>query len=527
MDNSIEVVRKLFSAYENDEYMRTRLSNYICIQLPTIMSNMKKSRDYNLERIQKLTDTQQKFIRDFLELNTYFYCSTTNMFFSYDFNTYSLCPEDFILHEIWKSIHNDDDLSEWKLSTKKYVIKRIRDNPIFQCVPESVTIQRVIDLLYPSVFSSRERAKYFLTILGDNILKKNLNQLIHLISPKIKNFLTSLSQFSQHYFGVNSISSFKYKYYEHEYRLCRIVSGINTDREIEWTNMNNCSELDVLCVAVYCSRRYESSDKYLSIHSNDYMLYDNVFYLKHRTTEDIVSDFCDKYLIIDDNKTITTNKLNCISMKNMQYLWKLYLDGNGLPNIMFKSEFTNILSNKIGYNTDLDIFECVSSKYLPLIERFLTFWNDTMSYDTDLSSEYELDELCALFSQWVWKSNPNTTMKDGHISEKKMLDLIQYYFPSAICIDSKRVQMYSSTLWNKEMGVCVALETFRNIERDTIPETISFYEIYLWYTTAYRGAMVVSKQYFEKTIHKCLSKYIVTGKKSIYGNWITDNEGNI
>ena len=54
-------------------------------------------------------------------------------------------------------------------------MKRIKDNNLLKSVPESTTIQGVLDALYPCLFESKTEAKYFLCILGDALLKKNTN----------------------------------------------------------------------------------------------------------------------------------------------------------------------------------------------------------------------------------------------------------------------------------------------------------------------------------------------------------------
>ena len=63
---------------------------------------------------------------------------------------------------------------------------------MFKSIPESKTIQNVINFLYPTILNSKEEAKYFLSIIGDNILKKNKN-IIHYFSGDSKSFVTALN----------------------------------------------------------------------------------------------------------------------------------------------------------------------------------------------------------------------------------------------------------------------------------------------------------------------------------------------
>ena len=62
---------------------------------------------------------------------------------------------------------------QWKHKTKLNIIKQIRERSLFTCIPETDTIQDILYNLYPAIFTSKNCAKYFLTIIGDNILKKN------------------------------------------------------------------------------------------------------------------------------------------------------------------------------------------------------------------------------------------------------------------------------------------------------------------------------------------------------------------
>ena len=99
--------------------------------------------------------------------------------------------EDDIQHQLLTNISKDKTLMQWKYKTKINIIKQIKERNLFQCVPEPETIQKVIKNLYPFLFKSKNDVKYFLTVIGDNILKKN-NDLIFLIKPTVKKILVEL-----------------------------------------------------------------------------------------------------------------------------------------------------------------------------------------------------------------------------------------------------------------------------------------------------------------------------------------------
>ena len=195
-DDLYSVVGKLRAKYANDPYMLTRLSSFINNQLPNIMESMDVQRQQRAVRTETLNLEFDSFIKSFMTNNKYFYVSSTEKFFYYDGMHYRLYNEDGILHHILTSITNDRNLMSWKYKTKVSIMKRIKENPLLTSVPESDTIQHVIMSLYPTIFSSKNAVKYFLTILGDNILKKKTD-LIHLLPAYAKSFIRELNNYSQ------------------------------------------------------------------------------------------------------------------------------------------------------------------------------------------------------------------------------------------------------------------------------------------------------------------------------------------
>ena len=102
-----------------------------------------------------------------------------------------MVKEDDIHHTILSTISLNKTLMDWKHRLKITILKKIKERDIFTCIPESETIQNVINKLYPMIFSSKEKAKYFLTIIGDVVLKKTSET--YFINSKAKNFLKELN----------------------------------------------------------------------------------------------------------------------------------------------------------------------------------------------------------------------------------------------------------------------------------------------------------------------------------------------
>ncbi len=599
LHKSLETVQELYEKYKDNGYMLNKTHNYICSQLPTFLDNLKKNHEDRIQRMHALTNEQNNFIQSFLNNNQFFYTPTTEKFFYYDGMSYHIVSEDDILHYVLSSITQGRQLMCWKQKTKKFIMKRIKENNLLKSVPESETIQFILDLLYPSVFSSKYEAKYFLTIIGDNILKKN-TELIHFIDSKSKHFIRELNNTSLSLIGQNLSQTLKHKYHEHDYANCRLLNINDTIKsELIWKPIID-NILDVICVASHYSQRYTSSDEYIIKFNNDNVLNDTVFYLKNTNQEELIKTFITDYLQLNrlsqnanatssSNSTVdilstthysTSNSSNSavklhrtphITWKNMQYLWKKYLDSIHLPNIMFQQTLkTNlIISLKDVYNEDADCFIGISSKYLPAIQTFFLFWEETITVFNDLTSptnsekqyydmEYEIEEICYLFKQWCSQIKteqeeemPNINYKPNILNDKQILDLITYFFPDVEIEQDKHIYKIKCSLWNKQQDIQYAIDNLKqylqskyymysgmkenvndtnlitadfNIECTQILNwNISIYDAYIYYckyiTSNYPLNQIVSKLYFEKYIFDNFNEYIVESKY-ISMDWI-------
>ena len=250
-----------------------------------------------------------------------------------------------------------------------------------------------------------------------------------------------------------------------------------------WEKFISDNYLNILCVACHYSIRYSNSDEYAM---RDSSLLESVFYLKNNTEQKMIDMFVLEYLQPDDE-----NKFKGLTWKNMMYLWKHFLDKKKLPMIMFKNDFRNhilkIYSNK-NYNETTEIFSGIHSRFLPIIENFICFWDKTMIYDENEDS-LEIEETTILFKKW---SNNNT------INETQVLDLILYYYPDVKIIEEKYIQKYKCNLWNKNDDIQKAMTSFmENNENNTL------YSAYNYYCKFYSGsqpALLVSKNYFDEYI---------------------------
>ena len=162
-------ISELLEKYKDNDYMKQRLHFHIINLLPNTLDNECKNHEKRIIRNDFLTHEHQQFIQVFLSENQYFYLPNNNCFYFYDGINYSPIKEDIIHHQLLTTISKDKKLMQWKYRTKINIIKQIKERTLFSSIPESDTIQNVLNVFYPSIFSSKNYAKYFLTIIGDNI----------------------------------------------------------------------------------------------------------------------------------------------------------------------------------------------------------------------------------------------------------------------------------------------------------------------------------------------------------------------
>ena len=532
-----ECIEEIYNQYKDDEYMQQKLENYICNQLPTIMEHMKQTQIQRQTRYEELSHEQDLFIQSFLNDNQYFYIPATNNFFIYNGMHYKIYSEDEILYCVLSSISKVRQLISWKHKTKINIMKRIKDNNLLLSIPETETIQGVKEIL-SNIFSSNEETKYFLCVLGDNLLKKHTN-LIHFISPNAKNFIKYLNNMSSMILGLQINHTIKYKYHDHEYKHCRIININHTIKhDNTWNNLINNYALDIFCVACYYSNKYNNSDEYILNNCNNENIVNTVTYIKNNTPETLVNQYLLEYIDESTNDTYTSQigpslcqlRSPQISWKNMQYLWKLFLDHNNIPSVLFINQLKHILISKLNkyYNAEQDMFVGICSKYLPSIQLFIQFWNENIIYD-DNESEFEIEELMNVFKQWIHNKNDILQLND-----KQILDLIHYYYPTIEIEKDKMISGIRCKMWDKQLDIQVALDNLKeHIKNTRINETqdnsitlyqnISIYNAYLYYCKFIKKKsnneltntickQIVSKSYFEKYIFDNYEEYIIDNK---------------
>ena len=473
-------IDELNNLYENDSQVQAKLKNYILVELPSYLMNVKK----NILDKEEKQDAQNIFVKQFINNNKYFYNSTSEIFFCYDNDHYNIIKEDTIIYNILLKLRNNTNLMPWKYKIKTSIIKNIKDISILDSLPESNTIQNIQTIL-SNIFETKEEIKYFLTIIGDIILKKPTN--INIISNNAKNLLRTIENIGSQYFGhISVMNCFKFKYHEHNYTDCRILVTKNNDydHDIIFKHL-----IDLVIVSCYYSKRFNNADSYLD-RINTIDIVNRILFLKNNTKETIVNYF------IGSNIQESTNSI--ISMKNMLYLWKLYLDEIKMPYIIPQTILKQFLKSKLKYNEEKDGFIDYTSIKIPFVSKFLNFWDETIKEDTN---EYylEIDEIRILFKNYSGISYKNTDIND-----LSLINIIKHFYPEII-IDGSYITGISCNLWNKQQDIITFLNK-KITEYKAIHTYISLYELYNEYIVhCKKNIILINKNYFDMFIKKHIS----------------------
>jgi len=524
-EECIQTINTIFENYENSEnseYMLNRIYSHIVIFLPNTLKNEYNIYEKRLNRNTFLTNEQHIFIQVFLSKNKYYYLPNNGLYYEYDGKNYSIVKEDDIIHKLLSTISKDRILLDWKHKTKTNVLKLIKERSLFSSIPETYTIQNVLNFIYPSIFLTKNQAKYFLTIIGDNILKKN-SHLLFYVNIKMKKLLTELDTIAYISIGnTNTTNNFIAKYHDnHSFDNYRLIN-INDNFSLNiWKEQFKKFGLDFLCVATHYSKRYEHSEKFIETKCDEEFK-NYTLYLNLNTQQQIIDKFCEEYILKTTNPNFDTH---CIAWKNIHFIWKQFLSNSQLPNIIYSYSLKNILKEKFNFNEQTDSFIGITSKYLPIESDFIKFFEKTISFKekkkfSEFDDELEIDELCCLFKIWVKTTTNETLVSNGNITEDNVIKILKHFFSKIEIFQDKYLLNTSCILWNKINDINKSFEYIKTQIKNNNLELISFDEAYNYYYNFCNknlNKLIISKRYFEKYIFFKLTKYVV------YDKFITSN----
>jgi len=481
MDKSVNTVIELYRKYKNNEFVIEKLNESICNKLPI------ESICWYKENEKKNTSSKEKYINSFMKGKMqYYYISKTDLYIQYDGKNYLQIDEDELLYKILSKITKKKNLLNDKQAIKDIIINKIKSTHIKDGIPESQTIQYIIKLFYPILFKTKAEAKYFLTILGDNILNKKC-KMTHILRNSSKIFLNHILFCYKDYFNSdNIISSFKLdKFLNNEpygnFRLIDFIDSINS--QAYWKFFVEEHILNIVSVAIHYSQRYDNSETFLSEKVDCDV--NNILFFEKNNQDDIVNMFCNNYLTDISGSKIEEHEIN--------YIWFKFLENKNIPEL-FDDYFLQkklqklCKTKKIGMENNAILNK--SHENIHIFRKFLEFWNEKIILD--INDEIEISEIFYFFKKY---SGIKTT------NERELLKIIEMLYPFINITNNKTIFGYKCKEWDKRNSIKKTINSLA-IEKD-----ISKIDLYKKYCKKVKkNNMVVGKTYFLENIESILNE---------------------
>ena len=206
--------------------------------------------------------------------------------------------------------------------------------------------------------------------------------------------------------------------------------------------------------------------------------------MRDNSKTDIIELFIQKSLVFSNEPDHSINE------NDMIVLWKRFCDDilYGINYFIKHEDFINDLKSRIKYDNNYHVFQNVSSKFIPQIKSFVTFWKKHFYYD-ESELFLEINEIQAIYCQ-------SNDKKASKVSDDSIIQMLKNYVDDIIIIDEKYVQNYGCTLWNKRKQIDIAL---KNMNIESINQNMNIHKIYSDYcdNNDLKYEMNVRKKYFE------------------------------
>ena len=480
-----EIIHSLREKYADHEYMKEKLESHLH-SLPNIMKNMEDEYNQKCTRNVEISNEKAVFIEEFLRDNLFFYIPQTESFVEYDGVNYTIVAEDDITHAVLGKINAEKRLVQWKYRLRLNVLRRIKDNTIWSTIPESATIQSLLSTMLPTVFKTKLLAKYFFTIIGDQMLGKK-DSFVYFIDQSYKNILQAMA-FQVYLLTNKSIGDcFKLKYYDHKYDTCRIFHGVcNFDSAM--LSFVKANILNIVAVSVHYSTRYSNAEGLLDrTHDSDFI--HSARYLASHTPMSLVSSFVSDYTIQSDESTF--------AFKDLYFMWRHYLHKNALPFVISQNNLKTILTQLQLYDTESDKCLKITSRYPTYWVSFRKFWDTNIIHHEDINNSYKIEEIVSLYNEWC-------NSKNMHIQDSQLLEMFHLEYPQIHIEDSKHIMHINCTIWDKTTIIDAAVEAFNQVGNISA-NVLNMYRFYCNYVNEYYdGKYIASKVYFEEYVESTL-----------------------
>ena len=508
MEELVGEISKLYTKYQKSPKVLDKFNFYIKKQLPSLLEKYTRQEEKRIY----IEKESNKYINEFLSNpdKQYFYIANTDIFIKYNGENYELMNEDELWYNIFSGITNRDEvcsnLIECKEKIKNIIVKSIKQKNIFNTIPESYTVQHIINFFTPTLFNTKEEVKYFLAVLGDNILNKKKN-LSYFVPTKSKDFFEVLESLCESYFKskLGITSPLKYKYRGQVYNESRLIYFTRAiGNKSCWFSFLKDNLFNLIVVCCHYSARYINSENYANKQNSTFK--SNVFYWKDNSKEDIIKKFI--HLMIE--KGVTTD---FIHFKDIYFLWKIYLKQINMPNMIYKGEFENIIRDQLNYYSNN--FIGIKSNYLVNVSYFKEFCHTYILTNTD--NVLEISEMHKLLTKWL--DDTNNEYVGFH--EENLKDMLEYFYENIVIDNGKFLIGVSCRLWDKQKDMREAVQKKFNKK---ITENLTLYNAYVMYCKYSNNngkLLTVSKKYFYKYIDRIIPEQYIKNNNILFSYWNT------
>ena len=446
-----------------------------------------------LELSNKTKMTEKEILKCFERNHSIFYNKTSQLYYNYIGDNFVSMNEDNLLFLVLEFISHNIPIIDvnQKNSFKNKIIKQIKENNIYESIPDSNTIHTTLSLLNETFFHKKAYSKCFLITIGRIILQKKMdNDFLIFTRVNMKGFLSELNKNISIYFcNTNLFNFFKFKFTQdhHSTTAKKYVipcSKINSSN----IKINEQEYINMIIVSIYYYNRYNTIDNYLESENVMHEVRENIHYLDI-DKDKIIKQFTEEHIIQEEKQYI--------QQKQLIFLWKKFT--------YEKDIFVNSFAN---YNEFLSgLFSYLSSDYekensnntlygyysfdLPYVDDFKVFWNENF-YDCAEETNLELNEILFLY-------NKHGRIKRNDLNETLIKLIIQCFYSKHELIDNKIINGVKCRLWDKQKEINTFIEKFNiNIEDN-------LNVIYKKYVSTTKSEYRISKIYFQTYIDSLLS----------------------
>ena len=471
VDQLIEKIKKNIACDKEKEGLVSLLEKY-----------HERLQEFKIKITEK--DVQQNFERN----HSIYYNKTSQLYYNYIDDNFVSMNEDNLLFLVLEFLSNNVTCldTNQKNSFKNKIVKQIKDNNIYESIPDSNTIQSTLSLLNETFFHRKSYSKCFLITIGRIILqKKACNNFLMFTRANMKHFLNELNKNISIYFcNTNLFSYFKFKFTQ-DHHNTTFKKYVIPSSKINSNNIKISEQqyINMIVVSIYYYNRYNTIDNYLISEIVLREIRECIHYLDV-DKEKIIKQFTEEHIIKEDKQ--------CIQQKQLIFLWKKFTYEKDIFVHSFASynEFLSSLFSFLNCEYDKENNNNILNGYysfdLPYVDDFKTFWNENFE-SCEKESNLELNEILFLYNKY-------DRNKKNNLNETLIKLILQCFYSQCVIVDNKIINGVKCKLWDKRGEIDSFIKHYDiNIED-------SLNSIYKKYVSSSKSEYRISKVYFQNYI---------------------------